>query len=92
MAWFEEFLLILAYSKKTQLAIWLGVISFMLILALGAYVSNHINFVGIFAPLANVIRKVFLDRYEMEAWLSLVSCLMLAAKSYNKDRKRLLCL
>lgn len=36
------------------------------------------------------LQRIFLLRCEIAAWGVLVSCLVLAAKSYVKDRKRLL--
>jgi putative Ca2+/H+ antiporter (TMEM165/GDT1 family) len=90
MAWLEEFLWVLANSKKTQLLIWLGVISFVAILVLDLYVASRLNFNTISAPLTNVIRQMIIGRYEIAAWFSLASFLILAAKSYRKDRKRLL--
>jgi membrane associated rhomboid family serine protease len=92
MAWFEESLVILAYSKRTQLAIWLGVISFVLILAMGDYFVGRLSFQGMLAPLTDVVREALLNRYEKAAWLSLGGFMLLAIKFYRKDRKRLLAL
>ena len=57
MGWLEEGLMVLAYSKRTQVAIVLGVTSFMVISATGEYFVGRVNLQGIFAPLTDMIRE-----------------------------------
>lgn len=90
MAWFDEFLVVMAYSKRTQFAIWMGMISFIVILTLGEHFAGNMNLQGFLAPLTAVIREALLDRYDKAAWSSLGGCLLLAIKCYKKDKKRLL--
>lgn len=90
LEWFEEFLVILAHSKRTQLAILLGVTSFISILATGEYFVGRVNIHGALAPLSDVVREALLGRYEKTAWASLGAFMLLAIKSYRKDRKKLL--
>ena len=85
----EEFLLVLAHSRRTQWALLLGVIGFTVTLLAGAYFSSQLVFSGLLAPMSEPLQHIFLLRCEIAAW-GLVSCLVLAAKSYVKDRKRLL--
>jgi len=92
MTWLEEFLVVLAYSRRTQLAIGLGAISFVVILAVGDYFVSGLNFPGIFAPMAEAVREALLGRYEKAAWSSLSGFLLIAFKCYRKDKKRLLSL
>lgn len=90
MVWFDEFLIFMAYSKRTQFAIWMGMISFVVILALGEHLVSNLNLQGLLAPLTAVMREALLDRYDKAAWSSLGGFLLLAIKFYRKDRKILL--
>lgn len=90
MIWFEEFIIVLAYSGRTQLAIIFGVMFFFGTLILGEHFASSLVFHGVLAPLADAIRPIILHRYEHAAWGSLLGFLLLAVKCYRKDRKRLL--
>ncbi len=87
---FEEILLVLAYSKRTQLALVLGAISFVAVLMFGTYLVDGLQFHGMFSPLTDPVREALLGRYEKAAWGALGGFLMLAIRSYFKDRKRLM--
>lgn len=87
---FEEFLMVLAYSRRTQVALVLGAISFVTILMLGAYLVDGLQLHGVLAPLTDPVREALLGRYEKAAWGALGGFLMLAIRSYVKDRKRLM--
>lgn len=90
MSWLEELIIVLAYSKRTQLAIWLGFISFVVILIAGEYFVGRLSLQGPLAPLTSAIREALMDRYDKAAWASLGGSLLLAIKSYRKDRKKIL--
>lgn len=90
--WFEEFLWVLAYSKRTQWAIYLGVIGFFTTLAAGKYFVGQLVFEGFLAPLTEAVRDALIGRYDKAAWSILGSFLILAFKCYQKDRKRLMAL
>ena len=92
MNWVEEFLVVLAYSKRTQWAIGLGIASFVVILAAGDYFAGHLSLQGVLAPMSDAVREAVLGRYDKAAWSSLGAFLLLAFKCYRKDRKRLLTL
>ena len=85
----EEFLLVLAHSRRTQWALLLGVLGFTAMLLAGAYFSSQIMFSGALAPMSEPLQRVVLLRYESAAWGVLASSLVLAVKSYVKDRRRL---
>lgn len=86
----EEFLVVLAYSTKTQLAVIFGLAFFLGTLVAGDYFTSHLEIHGILAPLTDVVREKMVHRYDKVAWVILVSFLFLAVKCYKKDRKRLL--
>lgn len=86
----EEFLVVLAYSRRTQWALWLGVLAFASIFLAGAYFASHVSFRGVLAPLTEPFQHLVLERYDRAAWGALISFLALAVRSYLKDRKRLL--
>lgn len=86
----EEFLVVLAYSTKTQLAVIFGLAFFVGTMVAGDYFIGHLEIHGILAPLTDVVREKIVHRYDKVAWAILVSFLFLAVKCYKKDRKRLL--
>lgn len=88
----EEFLLVLAYSKRTQWAIVLGAVGFVIVMVAGDYFVSHLAFEGFLAPMTEPIRQAFIGRYDKAAWSVLGSFLFLAFKCYRKDRKRLFAL
>lgn len=86
----DEFLVVLAYSAKTQWAILLGVVFFVVAMLAGDYFVSRFEIHGILAPLTEVIRDQIAHRYDKVAWAGLVSFLFYAFKCFRKDRKRLL--
>ena len=88
--WFTEVLVVLCHSTRTQLAIAFGLIFFVGILLLGqVFVGGH-ELHGLLAPLTDVIRDRLMHRYDKAAWMALGGFLLLAIKTYRKDRRRLL--
>lgn len=87
---FEEFVMVIAYSSRTQLALLFGALFFIGILLAGDYFASHFEFHGLFAPMTDFIREKIVHRYDKAAWLALGSFLLLAFKCYKKDRKRLM--
>lgn len=87
---FQELLFVLAYSKGTQLALVLAVLSPLAAWLLGEYMVSRIAFSGALAPLTEVVRDTLSQRYDKAALLCLFGFLGLAVKSYLRARKRLL--
>lgn len=85
----EEFLVVLAYSTKTQLAVICGLAFFVGTMIAGDYFTTHMEIHGVLAPLTDVIREKIAHRYDKVAWAALFSFFLFAAKCYKKDRKRL---
>ncbi len=83
-----EFLYVLSVSKRTQLALILGVAFHFIILLAGKYYIAEIEFQGVMKPLEDVIVGKLLHKYDKVALLALVSFWILAFKCYRKDRKR----
>jgi len=90
MKWTDEFLVVLAYSSKTQLAIIFAFVFFFGTLLLGHYFVSITTFHGVLAPMTDVIRAKLEHRYDKVAWGLLFAFTMLAVKCYKKDRKRFL--
>lgn len=90
--WLTETLVVLAYSSRTQLALVLGLASFLGFMLAGEYFVGRIEFHGLLAPLTDVVREQIGHRYDKAAWTSLVAFLLLAVKLHRKDRKRLMSL
>lgn len=87
---FQEFLFVLAHSKRTQLALVLAVIFPLGVLLLGEYMVGRIAFSGPLAPMTEVVRETLSHRYDKAALVCLLGFLGLAVKSYLRARKRLL--
>ena len=85
----EEFILVLAYSRRTQWTLLVGAFAFAAMLLCGSYFASHLSFEGMFAPLTAPIQELILKRYGWAALCVLISFLVLATKCYRKDRKRL---
>ena len=86
----DEFLLVLASSTRTQLALLFGLVFFVVMMAAGNHFATQIELHGALAPLTEVVRAKIAHHYDKAAWATLWSFLFLAVKSYKKDRKRLI--
>lgn len=86
----QEFLIVLAYSKRTQLALVFGIVFGLILWLAGEYFVSLISFVGPLAPLKDVIREKLMHRYDKAALMCFLGFLGLAAKLYLRDRKRFL--
>lgn len=86
----EEFWVVLCYSTKTQLALGLAIIFFFGILLLGEILVGGLQLTGPLAPLTEPLRDIFMNKYDKVAWMAFGSFLLLAAKSFRKDRRRIL--
>lgn len=85
----EEFLIVLAYSTKTQLAVLFGLVFFVTTMAAGHYFAAEVQIPGMYSSLADVVREKISHRYDKVAWACLISFSLLAIKCYRKDRKRI---
>lgn len=85
----DELFTVLAYSRRTQLVLVLGCLSFIASFALGAYMVGNLNFHGALEPLTGSVREVVARRYERLAWVSLGGFMLLAVRFYIKDHRRL---
>lgn len=87
--WFNEFLVILAYSKRTQWAIILGVVGFVGIQVWGDYQLSNFEMTGPMSSITDVIKQKLLRHYDKAALGCLLSFWGTAITLYKKDRKRL---
>ncbi len=70
-----EFLVVLAHSTKTQLALVFGLAFFLATMVAGRYFSSHFVLHGLFASLSDVIHEQIAQRYDKVAWASSLSFL-----------------
>lgn len=87
---FAEMWLVFCYSTKTQLALVLVAIFSIGILLMGQWLVGGFQLTGPLAPLTDTLRDEFIHKYGKVAWSALVGFLLLAAKSYRNDRRRIL--
>jgi len=88
--YFTEILMVIAYSGRTQAAIILGMIGFIVINLVGDYYLDNFQLSGQMPGLTNIIKEKFAHRYDKAAWAVLFSFLGLAFKLYRKDKKKIL--
>lgn len=86
--WLTEVLLILSFSKRTQWAIFLGVIGFFVINFLGSTQLDNFELQGAMAPFSGVIKDNLVQKYDKAAYGCLGSFWLLAYKLYRRDKKR----
>lgn len=87
--WFNDLLIVLTYSKRTQLAIVLGIVGYFLILVWGHYQLSDFELSGSMSSFSELIKQKLLQRYDKVALGCLVSFWGTAIVFYKKDRKRL---
>lgn len=83
-----EFLMILAFSKRTQWFLMLGLIVFVAINLVGDHMVNGLVLSGPMSAILDPIKETLHGRYDKAAFGCLMSSLLLAAKSFRSDRKR----
>lgn len=88
--WLSEVLVVFCHATRTQIAIALGLIIFAGTLLMGHVLVGGIYLRGPMAPVADVIRDALIHRYDKAAWMALGGFLLVAIKTYRKDRRRLL--
>lgn len=86
--WLLEIIYVLAFSRRTQWALILGLVGFVSIMLLGHHMADSFELSGAMAPLTEVFKDKFAHKYDKAAYACLFSFWMLAFKSYRKDKKR----
>jgi hypothetical protein len=87
--YFSEILIVIAYSGRTQAAIILGMIGFIVINLVGNYYLADFQLSGNMAPLTEIIKGKLLHRYDKAAWGILFGFWWLAIKFYRKDKQKI---
>jgi hypothetical protein len=85
----EEFRVVLASSRKTELSIYMAVLLPSVILLFGVMVVGRIEFPGPYDALAIPIRQGFLFAFSALAAVAFVKLASLASCNYRKARDRL---
>jgi len=88
--WFDEIWLVFSHSTKIQMAVIFGMIFFVGIMLLGQTLVGNLELHGPLAPLTNLIQGQLMHRYDKAAWMALGGFLLVAIKSYRKERSRIL--
>jgi hypothetical protein len=78
--YFSEFIIILMFSKKTQYAIILGAVGYMVINLVGEYKLHDFHLSGYLEPLSDVVKDKLLGKYDKAALSCLVSFWLLFMK------------
>lgn len=83
-----ELLCILAFSKRTQWALILGVVGFIGIHVWGQYHLSNLELEGNLSMHERVISHKLMLRYDKVALGCLISFWLLACKLYVRDKRR----
>ncbi|MCK9622897.1 MAG: hypothetical protein M0R47_20475 [Methylobacter sp.] len=86
---FTEIFIVIAYSGRTQAAILLGMVGFIVINLVGDYYLANFQLSGYMAPFTEAIKEKLLHRYDKAAWGVLFSFWCLAVKFYRRDSKKI---
>jgi hypothetical protein len=89
--YFTEILIIIAYSGRTQAAIILGMLGFIVINLVGDYYLANFHLSGQMSGLTDIIKEKIAHRYDKAAWAVLFGFWWTAFKLYRKDKKKILC-
>jgi len=85
---FTEILIVIAYSGRTQAAIILGMIGFLIISLVGDYYLTNFELSGTMSAFTDVIKEKLLRRYDKAAWGVLLGFWWMAFKFYHKDKRK----
>ncbi|HHM8124438.1 TPA: hypothetical protein ACRMWJ_003149 [Pseudomonas aeruginosa] len=83
-----EILYVLALSRRTQVAIFLGVVFFVGISLLGEFYVSKLHFSGPLAGLEQAVIPKLTKQYDKAALVALASFWALAFKFYHRDKRR----
>ncbi len=86
--YFTEILYVIALSKRTQVALILGVVFFLGISIVGEFYVSRINFSGSVAGLEQTVIPKLIKRFDKAALIALISFWALAFKFYHRDKRR----
>ena len=85
---FWEFVAVLAFSRRTQWVLLLGLVAFFAVNLLGNHILNDFELSGAMSPLTESIKRIIDQRYDKAAYGCLFSSWALAFKLYRKDKSR----
>ena len=85
--YYTDILIVIAYSGRTQAAIILGIVGFILVDLVGQYSLPNFQLSGHMAGLTEIIKEKFAHKYEKVAWSVVISFWYIAFKLYKKDKK-----
>jgi hypothetical protein len=88
--YFTEILYALALSKRTQVALVLGIVFFVGISLVGEFYASRLHFSGPLAGLEQAVIPKLMKRYDKVALIALISFWVVAFKCYRRDKRRFL--
>jgi len=86
--YFTDILIVIAYSGRTQAAIILGMVGFIIIDLVGEYYLANFQLSGKFSSLTEVIKNKLAHKYDKAAWGVLIGFWWAAFKFYQKDKEK----
>ncbi len=86
--YFTNILIVIAYSGRTQAAIILGMVGFIVIDLVGEHYLANFQLSGQFTGLTEIIKDKFANKYDKAAWGVLIGFWVTAFKLYQKDKRK----
>jgi len=83
-----DIFIVIGYSGRTQAAIILGMVGFIVINLTGEYYLTDFQLSGQFSSLTEVIKNKLAHKYDKAAWGVLIGFWWTAFKLYQKDKKK----
>ncbi len=87
--YFAEIMFVISYSGRAHAAIFMGIVSFLIIQWIGNIVLSDFQLSGHLSILTDVIKEKLGHRYDNLAWITLLGFWITAIKRYHKDKKKL---
>ncbi len=88
MGWLTDNLFVLLHSTRTQMALFVGLLSAFIVMIYGWFQVDAFELTGPLSPLTQILKPYFLHRYEALAFMVFLAFLKLAFRLFLDDRKR----
>jgi len=87
--WFEELIVVFAYSTRTQVMVFAGILFSLGLLLWGDHLIAKVELSQTMKPMEEMIKQKLYHHYDKAALVVLISSWVAAYKLYKKDKKRL---
>lgn len=86
---FERFIIVLSHSWKTQAALSIGIVGYLVLMVVARFHVPEPVLTGPLAPINEAIAQIVGYRYEAAAYTTLASAVHIAIKCFRRDYRRM---